>query len=890
MFRVIFTIKDHEGNCIAQALSNSIMITDDHKTHTGPASKASQSSVHCESPILSGDLVFPQEPSASAPIRNAYSTTDLQDLRQTFSPRLPHSNVPHNLPQHGFYTPSAMMTQPNLSRPVSPSAPSERHQKRRKGSGSVNLPSGLMMTKLNPETAPRSPISDLTSAGPSNAVSPAAANFSPIMHTPFHSRMEYAQNMSPSGYLGRPATNLSKPGTGSQSMEDLTGLQQQIHIQNQTPVDHQSGHAAGHASNSSQNSASFMSQTQNHIFPVVQNFLGDGIISATLPTPVSTPQPSPTIHKLIPSEGSKSGGIEVTCLGSGFHPGLQVMFGDTLATTTTYWGETSLVCLLPPASLPGPVTVRFMHNYAQIDPRPSRQQSYFTYLDDEDREVIKDMLTTIVNKITGRMENTGEIMRKMRTGTLFGPDSQGGYGMANGNSMVAHAAVQHMKASDPNSGVVDPFDLETWLLRCLDLIDLDDSPFPAHLNITGHNGQTMLHLGASLGFYRFVSALLARGAHPDLRDKNGMSPMHLASLNNRLQIVRKLRSAGGDPTLRSLRGCTPAEMASTEEMDRLIDSLERSSWSQSARATPNSRKSRSSSFASLCSLWDRSMSESVLLDSFSPDESDVAVASDDGVPSNVSHIGGPPMLWSRSRRNSTSENKIFLKDRASDDPAGNDRFLAAATAWSAWRDQLATQVQQLQQSMHRTLPNLPMPTLPPMPNLPDYQDYPMMRRISSLVPQRYPLFAPRDSKDSEYHWWELLRGTTAPPLFAPRDSKDNDYHWWELLRGTTAPPPYEELYPHEMQHSSDITKDFACSSSGNAVVNANPSMAFKPGCSGNSPVLENFEIGSPSLTAQQREELMTAHATKVRRLQNDRIFFLWVMLLDPFCHFRILTI
>lgn len=836
------------------------MITDDHKTHTGPASKASQSSVHGESPNLSGDVAFPQEPSASAPIRNAYSTTDLQGLRQTFNPRLPHSNVPHNLSQNGFYTPSAMVTHPNLSRPVSPSATSERHQKRRKGSGSVNLPSGLIMTKLNAENAPRTPISDLTSAVPSNAVSPAAATFSPVMYALFHPRMEFAQNMPPSGHIGGPSTDLSKPEKGSQSMEDLTGLQQQIHNQNQTPVDHQSGPAAGHASHSSQNSASFMSQPQNQIFPVVQNFLGDEILSATLPTPVSTPQPSPTIHKLIPSEGSKSGGIEVTCLGSGFHPGLQVIFGETLATTTTYWGETSLVCLLPPASLPGPVAVRFIHNYAQTDLRPSRQQSYFTYLDDEDREVIKDMLTTIVNKITGRMENTGEIMRKMRSGTLFGPDSQGGPGMANGNSMVAHAAVQHMKASDPNSGVVDPGDLETWLLRCLDLIDLDDSPFPAHLNITGHNGQTMLHLGASLGFYRFVSALLARGAHPDLRDKNGMSPMHLASLNNRSQIVRKLRSAGGDPTLRSLRGYTPAEMASTKEMSYLIDALERSSWSQSARATPSSRKSRSSSCASLCSLRDRSMSESVALDSFSPDESDVAVSSDDGAPSSVSHLGGPSTLWVCSRRNSTTEEKIFLKDRTSDDPAGNDRFLAAATAWSAWRDQIATQVQQLQQSMHRTLPNLPMPTLPPMPNLPDYQDYPMMRRISSLVPQRNP-------------------------LFAQKDSKDNDYHWWELLRGTTAPPPYEELYP------PDITKDFARSSSGNAVLNENPSTGFKHGCSGKSSMIEKFGIGRSSITVQQREELMTAHATKVRRLQNDRhLFFLWVMLLEPNCHFLILII
>jgi hypothetical protein len=33
----------------------------------------------------------------------------------------------------------------------------------------------------------------------------------------------------------------------------------------------------------------------------------------------------------------------------GFYPGMEVVFGDTLATTTTFWGDKCLNCLTPPA-------------------------------------------------------------------------------------------------------------------------------------------------------------------------------------------------------------------------------------------------------------------------------------------------------------------------------------------------------------------------------------------------------------------------------------------------------------------------------------------------------------------------------------------------------------
>ena len=58
MFRVIFTIKDHEDICIAQAMTNSIMITDDHKTQVTPASMVVLNTVHAEIPQPPGAGVF----------------------------------------------------------------------------------------------------------------------------------------------------------------------------------------------------------------------------------------------------------------------------------------------------------------------------------------------------------------------------------------------------------------------------------------------------------------------------------------------------------------------------------------------------------------------------------------------------------------------------------------------------------------------------------------------------------------------------------------------------------------------------------------------------------------------------------------------------------------
>lgn len=566
----------------------------------------------------------------------------------------------------------------------------------------------------------------------------------------------------------------------------------------------------------------------------------------------TNPLSLPMISKIAPVTGPIAGGIEVICLGAGFYQGLEIAFGDTIATTKSYLGESCLICILPPTTQPTTVSVHCNHDYQGIVPWSPIQQIFFTYVDDNELQLLRLALTTLNHRITGRKEDARKIARDTINGHHLGRSCQDDNG--------GQPRLQHHQVSGSVTALTTSVDFEASLLGCLDIMDLDDSLNQPRLNSRGPNGQSMLHYSASLGYYRFAAALLARGANPDIRDQNGMSPMHMASLNDHPNLIRKLRSAGGDPTLRSLRGLTPADMASSNDVRDVFDILENFSLPRGFGLIPTSRQSRASSTSSSQPFWRaRSMSGSVEVEGDLSDDPMAAVSDqekDDLSPHSL--IVTPAQSWARSRRNSINADSSFLNSPLPVDRVGSDGFLAAATAWSVWRDQLIAQVQMLQQTVHRTLPALQIPTLPPIPNLPDYQAYPVVRRISSLVPQRYP------------------RALTP-------DLKENDYHWWELLRGTTAPPAYEELYPtKEQKRTMAIGQDSTKTPSGETLAITKCSTASEQNGLPPASILETIKIDSASLTLKQREELMAAHAIKVKRLRSDRkLFFFWVRSTHP---------
>ena len=478
------------------------------------------------------------------------------------------------------------------------------------------------------------------------------------------------------------------------------------------------------------------------------------------------------------------------------------------------------------------VTVRytFVPNHHTLPhPFPS-PQVLFTYIDDDEQQLIRHALILINQKIGGSATSASEAARNIISQMESKTSSRDDTGQSDS---------QERQASNSNAASVTVGDLEIALLNCIDLVDLDDSPYQANLNAQGNNGQGMLHLSASLGYYRLTAGLLARGAHPDLRDKNGMTAMHIASLRGQLQIIRKLRSAGGDPALRSLKGYTPADMATSQQVLDAIDDIDHHGRSWSTATTPVLASSRESSVMSYReSLAMRSRRQS---GHFEDDLENKYIPR-----AHMSRPVTPIHGWARSRQNSLSREQRYLDDQDQGD---------LAPSLFAWRAQLSAQIQQLQQSVHRTLPNLQIPALPPIPNLPDYQTNPVVRRLSSLVPQR--IATP-------------LSDNGADP------AKVADYHWWELLTGAaSSPPAYEEIYPGKAQQVIENQNRSALLAAGEALVDQKCTDTFDQAES--SSIMDTVKLGSTTLTRQQRERLRVAHANKVKRLRSDRnLFFIWV--------------
>ncbi|KAH0542604.1 hypothetical protein FGG08_003012 [Glutinoglossum americanum] len=858
-FQVIFTIKDYNDNLVAQAITPSIMITDDHKTHAPPNTQAinppdsnlpasdSGAFSNCQ-----GFQVSPGAPISMPQFRLSHSTSDLQSM--SFQQQFPPASTPYTAPQ--AY--SVSHTPRNTSRQTSVSGPSGHSAKKRKANSSGKVPTGLAMTRLETEMGSH----NLANAGPpSTTPSSATSPFFPNAYS-IPAENSYIQSpLMPSQFhTGPPTPNsndrgLFTPAHRSQSLENL-------------PM-----HPLFSATNSSHPSRphSPNNHQQNGTTPVyhqAQAQMAQAVANGLYGLPLAlNPHRPPVIHKLIPNEGPKAGGIEVTCLGSGFCQGLEVYFGENLATTTTYWGDTSLVCLLPPALHAGTVTVTFKHDQQPLQPYPistiQKQHVYFKYVDDDEQQLLRLALSVVGQKMTGKLEDVRDIARR-----IVGSSGNSPWDATAGS---ASSAGQQRPASAFDASMLGFMDLESALLKCLDLIDMDDSPNQARLNLRRGSGQTMLHLACSLGFYRFVAALLARGANPEPRDKGGYTPMHYAAMHNQPQIVRRLILSGADPTMRTLQGYTPADLTTSEEV--LVSA--RGLGHHSRHRSGGSLRSKTSSTASLRSLWEttpRSHAAAAALASSGFAGSDADDNDGQDHDNDIDSISETD-LWMRSKRSSRRMSMAADAPPMGDDPSRGvpqtQRGVAATPAMVAWRQQLATHFQHLQQLWN--LPNLPnLPQIPPMPALPDYQNYlgNRMGRLNSLVPLRSPSRSGASSGSES------------------QAAKEADYRWWELFSVPSAPPAYEEIFPQSEPKPADQKIVNVAQAAVDAYADQKCAEAFdyqtaKSSSTGgrSSPTIE-LRIDGLTITKEAQEELRAAHARKLKKIKSDRnLFFVWIPLL-----------
>ncbi|KAL8728234.1 MAG: hypothetical protein Q9166_005537 [cf. Caloplaca sp. 2 TL-2023] len=792
-FQVILTLKDHLGNCVAQQISTPILITDDHKAsalqNEGPSPTLTDGPHH-----PSGGFFDPPAPSFSAgggPYlfnpSHSHSTTELPShpfSHSTSALYRPSTSVSlHQLGHHqaqrstGASTPSkissyrtsATPTPRNLSRQVSPTATSGPTPKRRKAGGSFSFHYrplvDLSMTRMQTTDATadheqRSSLSPSSSSDASEGLTMAPTA------APAHA--------SPAALPS--SSSMASSNAAPSNLETVPDMSASHGSGTQSPQ------PAQHASDT---------DIAAHAQALRHSLLN--VSGAVVP-----PALAPMVLRAIPSEGPTSGGIDVTILGQDFHNGLDVLFADAVATNTIVINRQTIVCTIPPSFQAGLVRVTLRGRH-QPEPRVC-----FRYVDTDEEDLMRLALSVLHHRNTGKFANAGEVARSI----INGQQSQGN--LSNGT--------QHLQNS------FRAMDLELSILSLIDLIDQADTSIAPRYNLYQSNGQTMLHLSASLGYHRLVAGLLARGANPDLRDRNGMSAMHMACLHGHTKVVRKLLSAGGDPTVRSLLGLAPIDMATTHAVYQIISSIERHTRSRSLGATPISHLSRSSSLASIASTRATRFSENINM-------GDVDLALNSALAEAYrSRPVTPAQVWARSRRNSAAEQQPFLPDQSTEDAASDTQIVTAAAAMAAWRDNLAGQIHYFQQSVQRTLPNLQVPNLPPLPTFEAYQEHPMVRRISSLVPR---------------------------------------------MHAAPAPPSYDEIYPE--QSPGDVKKASTARAIGDAVIDTKCAMTFDT-TTASSPSLMRA-IGEAT-TKEQQEELRLAHARNVKKLSNDRkLFFVWIPLL-----------
>jgi hypothetical protein len=843
-FQVIFTIKDWTGRLVAQEISSSIMITDDHKTHAIPQQLGQPNT-------LENGTFAPQQPmfgqnmghEMALPPYGAPQFADMSTLQGMAQQPFPQSAVPVATPG-----PSSNRS---LSRQASPSSSLGPSTKKRKASGSVKVPSGLAMTRL--ETGQPTP--DLSGFANANQQAyPTPVSTYNLALSAAYSQQQ-VQNNGVAFDTGPPTPNSNDQvffsnSNRSQSMDNLA-MQHRF----SAPASGQASRAP--SPNGLRNGAQAYQQQQAQ--------MAQAVASGLYPMQMSLNPPSrPIIHKMIPSEGPKAGGIEVTCLGSGFTQGLEVMFGDVKATTTTYWGETSLVCLLPPATMAGTVPVTFKHQHSsQLQPYAAaalpKSQTFFKYIDDDEQQIIRTALSVLGHKMTGRMEDVRDLARRI---VGDGPSSWGAPPGAGGSSGGGQPPVSGFNAA--TFGV----NVEATLLRILDFIDLDDSQFAPRLNLRRASGQTLLHLACSLGLQRFVAALLARGANPEPRDKGGFTPMHFAALHNHPQIVRRLMLSGADPSWRTLSGLTPADLTTSEEVLQATTRIE----NNGRRRSVGSGRSRTSSLMSLRSLWEPSTSDTLAGAAGSLDaipDADVTSVSDEAAIDQDSDSDGSTdndvWLNMASRKHSRTASGLLPgqeKDLvvAADDPGPVAVGIPAATV-GAIRDHMAAYLHTLQQ--HFNLGNLPN-----LPNLPDYQAYlpttPMVRRISSLVPH---MGANR-------------------PANADASPKETDSKWWDLFSGlsTSSPPAYEDIYPHEPA-AVDVKNASAKQAAVEAIADEKCAAAFgeqiattqASGSFASSSVMKQDHQLMEELD-EEEDVVPVVSAAKIRFRSDRKLFFIWVSL------------
>ncbi|KAJ3395590.1 SPT3 Dosage dependent suppressor of Ty-induced promoter mutations-like protein [Lobulomyces angularis] len=274
---------------------------------------------------------------------------------------------------------------------------------------------------------------------------------------------------------------------------------------------------------------------------------------------VRIPKP-PNISKVIPAEGPIHGGLEITILGSDFFDGLTVLFGD-IPALTTFWSQNTLVCVLPPSSVPGAVKVSFKE-LSIIE----NENLTFTYKDETERALLELALQVVGLRMTGKIDDPRQIAMKIVNDTSNSTTTQR---ISNENYQQEASMVEEFKTT-LNLQNMQRNELEESILESLratsSIYELNYSQQSTGLNL--------LMLSIILGYDKLAAFLIAKKANLEHRDLNGNNCLIYSVMFQRHLISDVLLKAGVNKITKNFFGKDAADVALDYKNLKFLELLE----------------------------------------------------------------------------------------------------------------------------------------------------------------------------------------------------------------------------------------------------------------------------------------------------------------------------
>ncbi|EGG03274.1 uncharacterized protein MELLADRAFT_65706 [Melampsora larici-populina 98AG31] len=236
---------------------------------------------------------------------------------------------------------------------------------------------------------------------PSHSMSFDSASLkAPVLNTIDQSReTSYPSNNTQPGQLPAPSPSIHSPiGMLGNVLSHWNGLSTFFPTSASTQP-----HQSQLSQATQRSSSNEINQTRNNINPILSQ---PDITS--LDSNISSDLPRPKIQKLVPNEGPLHGGIEITILGSGFERDQAVEFGSTIIQTQ-YWSSDTLICILPPGTQAGPVSVKALGEERHRESGGERgDQVLFRYVEDTNMELMELALEIIGMKMSQEMKENAK--------------------------------------------------------------------------------------------------------------------------------------------------------------------------------------------------------------------------------------------------------------------------------------------------------------------------------------------------------------------------------------------------------------------------------------------------------------------------------------------------